>query len=488
MAYKDLREFIQRLESAGELRRIRTEVDPELEIAEIANRVVKAGGPALLFEKVKGHEVPVLTNHFGSPRRMAWALGVEDIEEIRRRIEGLVKQRPPSSLGDRMRAARELLRLASYAPRTVARGPCQEVVEDPPNLNAFPALKTWPDDGGRFVTLPMVFTRHPETGQRNVGMYRMHIYDSRTTGMHWHPQKVGAMHYRAYERLGRRMPVAVALGGDPAMTYAATAPLPEDIDEVVFAGFLRQKAVEVVKCQTCDLEVPADAEIVMEGYVEPGERRLEGPFGDHTGYYSPAEEYPVFHIERITHRRDPIWPATVVGPPPMEDCYLGKATERIFLPLLQVMLPEIVDLNLPIVGVFHNLALVSIRKSFPGQARKVMQGLWGTGQMMFTKVIVVVDEDVNVQGGQEVLWKALNSIDPQRDILFVEGPVDALDHAAPQPLMGSKMGVDATRKWPQEGYQRQWPGELKMDEAVRRRVDELWSALGLPAEARRQDA
>ncbi|MFQ6130907.1 MAG: menaquinone biosynthesis decarboxylase [Armatimonadota bacterium] len=482
MAYRDLREFIERLEAAGELRRIGAEVDPELEVAEIANRVVKAGGPALLFENVRGHTVPVLTNHYGSHKRMAWALGVADVEEIRLRIEGLVKQRPPAGLGDKVRAGLELLRLASFAPKTVGSAPCQEVVQDPPDLGHFPALKTWPRDGGRFITLPMVFTRHPETGQRNVGMYRLHIYDERSTGMHWHPHKVGAMHYRIYEKLGRHMPVAVALGGDPAMTYAATAPLPEDIDEVMFAGFLRQQAVELVKCQTCDLEVPADAEVVLEGHVEPGERRVEGPFGDHTGYYSPAEEYPVFHVERITHRRDPIWPATVVGPPPMEDCYMGKATERIFLPLLQMVFPEVVDVNLPIVGVFHNLALVSIRKGFPGHARKVMQGLWGTGQMMFTKVIVVVDEDVNVQDGREVLWKALNSIDPKRDVMFVEGPVDALDHAAPQPLMGSKMGVDATRKWPEEGYEREWPEELKMDEAVRQRISDLWNELGLPGE------
>ncbi len=479
MAYQDLREFVGRLADAGELVRLSVEADPELEIAEIVDRTVKAGGPALLFERVKGYSVPVLTNHFGSRRRMAWALGVDDVEEIRVRVQRLVRQRPPDSLGDTVRAARDLLRLAASAPKSVSRAPCQEVVQDPPDMMAFPALRTWPGDGGRFVTLPMVFTHHPETGQRNVGMYRMHIYDGRTTGMHWHTHKVGAMHYREYERHKERMPVAVALGGDPAMTYAATAPLPEDIDEVLFAGFLRRKGVELVKCQTSDLEVPADAEIVVEGHVDPGERRLEGPFGDHTGHYSPPEAYPVFHIDHITHRPDPIWPATVVGKPPMEDCYMGKATERIFLPLLQMVFPEIVDINLPIVGVFHNLALVAIRKRYPGQARKVAQGLWGTGQMMFTKVIVIVDEDVDVHDEPQVVWRTLNSIDPQRDVFFGEGPVDALDHASSHALVGSKMGVDATRKWREEGHDRQWPDEVRMDEAVKRRVDALWDRLGL---------
>jgi 4-hydroxy-3-polyprenylbenzoate decarboxylase len=325
----------------------------------------------------------------------------------------------------------------------------------------------------------MVFTQCPDTGVRNVGMYRMQVFDDTTTGMHWHVHKVGARHYRRHTQLGTRMPVAVALGGDPAITYAATAPLPEDVDEMLFAGFLRKAPVELVPCKTVPLQVPADAEIVLEGYVQPGELRREGPFGDHTGYYSLEDDYPVFHVTCLTHRRDPIYPATIVGRPPMEDCYMGKATERIFLPLLQMTFPEIADLNLPLEGVFHNLALISIRKRFPGHAQKVMHGLWGMGQMMFTKAVVICDEDVNVQDTSEVVWKVLNNIDPQRDVTFVQGPVDVLDHAAPQPNVGSKMGIDATRKWPEEGFRRPWPDEIVMDPEVRRRIDGLWDELGL---------
>jgi len=486
VAYADLREFIERLDDAGELRRISAEVSCELELAEIATRVMHNGGPALLFENVTGYErspdgpaLPVLINHFGSPGRMAWALGADDIEEVAARITELLERDPPQRLGEKLRLGGQLLRLASWMPKTVKSGPCQEVVQDPPDLRRWPVLKCWPADGGRFLTLPMVFTDHPETGRRNVGMYRMQVYDGQTTGMHWHRHKVGAMHYALHERSGTRMPVAVALGGDPAITYAATAPMPEDLDEMMLASFLRRRPVELVKCTTCDLEVPADAEIVIEGHVEPHERRTEGPFGDHTGYYSAADEYPVFHVTRITHRRDPIYPATVVGPPPMEDCYMAKATERLFLPLLRLVLPEIVDMNLPVVGVFHNLAIVSIRKSYPGHARKVMNGLWGAGQLMFTKVIVVVDEDVDVQNTEEVAWRALNAIDPRRDVVFAEGPVDALDHAASDPFVGSKMGIDATDKWPEEMKGREWPGQIHGDPAVRERIDALWERLGL---------
>jgi 4-hydroxy-3-polyprenylbenzoate decarboxylase len=486
VAYADLREFIERLEAAGELRRISAEVSCELELAEIATRVMHAGGPALLFGNVTGYErdgdgrgVPVLINHFGSPRRMAWALGAEDVEEIAARISDLLEQEPPQKLGDKLRLGGQLLRLASWTPKTVGSAPCQEVVQDPPDLRRWPVLKCWPQDGGPFVTLPMVFTRHPETGRRNVGMYRMQVYDGQTTGMHWHRHKVGAIHYAAHERAGTRMPVAVALGGDPAITYAATAPMPEDVDEMLLAGFLRQRSVELVKCTTCDLEVPADAEMVMEGYVDPGERRTEGPFGDHTGYYSLADEYPVFHVTAITHRRDAIYPATVVGPPPMEDCYMAKATERLFLPLLRLVVPELVDMNLPVVGVFHNLAIVSIQKRYPGHARKVMNALWGVGQLMFTKVIVVVDEDVDVHDTAEVTWRALNAIDPKRDVVFGEGPVDALDHAARDPFVGSKMGIDATDKWPEELDGRQWPDQIRSDPEAKARVDALWERLGL---------
>lgn len=475
MAYRDLREFIGALEATGELHRVKVPVSPELEITEITDRACKARGPALLFENVRGHSMPVLTNAFGSFRRMAMALGVTDFEQVADQMRHLLNQRPPRALREKLRAGLQLWWLSSYAPKTIRSGACQEVVKTEGfSLRDLPVLKCWPQDGGPFITLPMVFTRCPDTGVRNVGMYRMQVFDDTTTGMHWHVHKVGARHYRRHVELGTQMPVAVALGGDPAMTYAATAPLPEDVDEVFFAGFLRKAPVELVPCKTVPLEVPANAEIVLEGYVNPGETRLEGPFGDHTGYYSLPDDYPVFHVTCVSHRRDPIYPATVVGRPPMEDCYMAKATERIFLPLLQLTFPEIVDINLPIEGVFHNLAIVSIRKRFPGHAQKIMHGLWGMGQMMFTKVIVVCDEDVNVHDTSEVTWKVLNNIDPQRDITFVQGPVDVLDHAAPQPNVGSKMGIDATRKWPEEGFKRPWPDEIVMSEEVKKRIDELW--------------
>ncbi|MBM3476065.1 MAG: menaquinone biosynthesis decarboxylase [Armatimonadetes bacterium] len=480
MAYHDLRDFIATLERAGELRRVTAPVSPELEITEITDRVCKANGPALLFGNVPGYQMPVLTNAFGSFRRMAMALGVDSVEEVAEEIRGLLRQQPPTSLGGKVRAGFQLLSLSRYLPKTVSSGPCQEVAKTEGfSLRELPVLKCWPQDGGPFITLPMVITKCPDTGVRNVGMYRMQLFDDTTTGMHWHVHKVGARHYRRHTQLGTRMPVAVALGGDPAITYAATAPLPEDVDEMLLAGFLRKSPVELVKCETIPLEVPADAEIVLEGYVEPGETRREGPFGDHTGYYSLEDDYPVFHVTCMTRRREPIYPATIVGRPPMEDCYMGKATERIFLPLLQMTFPEIVDLNLPLEGVFHNLALISIRKRFPGHAQKVMHGLWGMGQMMFTKVLVICDEGVNVQDTSEVVWKVLNNIDPQRDVTFVQGPVDVLDHAAPQPTVGTKMGIDATRKWPEEGIRRPWPDEITMTEDVKRRIDEIWSSLGL---------
>jgi 4-hydroxy-3-polyprenylbenzoate decarboxylase len=348
------------------------------------------------------------------------------------------------------------------------------------SLHDYPVLQCWPEDGGRFITLPMVFSRNPETGRRNCGMYRMQIYDERTAGMHWQTHKQGAEHYRRMGAQGaRRMDVAVAIGADPATMFSAILPLPPDLDEMMMAGFLRSSPVEMVKCCTCDLEVPAQAEIVLEGYVELGELRTEGPFGDHTGFYSLADDYPVFHVTCITERRDPVYAATIVGPPPMEDFYMGKAIERIFLPLMRLQLPEVRDIAMPAEGVFHNLMLVSMRKSYPGHARKVMSAIWGLGQAMFTKCIVVVDEDVDVQDVREVAWRALNNIDPERDIQFTLGPVDSLDHASRLPNYGSKMGVDATRKWPGEGFARPWPGVLRMPAEVKRRVDELWKAVGL---------
>ncbi len=483
MPFKSLKAFVAKLEAEGELKRVTAEISPHLEITEYTDRVCKAAGPALLFTNVRGSAFPVLMNAFGSMKRMALALGTDDVESIAREIEDLLSKQAPTTLADKVKTLLQLFHLSRYAPRTVRTGPCKDVIEHEPDLGKLPVLTCWPQDAGPFITLPMVFTRHPETGrrnvarrnvaQRNVGMYRMQVYDARTTGMHWHVHKVGAAHYRAYEARGERMPVAVALGGDPAMTYAATAPLPEAVDEVYFAGFLRKKGVELVKCETSDLEVPADADFVLEGYVEPGERRREGPFGDHTGYYSLADDYPVFHVECITRRADPIYPATIVGRPPMEDCFIAKSTERLFLPMLKVALPELADMNLPIEGVFHNLAVVSIRKQYPFHARKVMHALWGLGQMMFTKVIVVVDEEVNVQDPSEVVWRVGNNIDPKRDVTFSEGPADVLDHAADRPTLGTKIGIDATKKWPAEGFPREWPDTIEMTPEVKRRIDEL---------------
>jgi 4-hydroxy-3-polyprenylbenzoate decarboxylase len=479
VAFDTLHEFIAELDRRGELRRVGEPIDPVLEMAEIADRVVKAGGPALLFERPKGYQIPVVMNLFGSMRRMAWALRVEEIEQVARRIDELVHLAPPETLAGKVKMLPRLARLAAAAPRLVRSGHCQEVIEEEPRLDRLPILQCWPGDGGRFVTLPMVFTRHPETKARNVGMYRMQVFDERTTGMHWHLHRGGAKHYFEYERRGEEMPVAVALGGDPALIYAATAPVPEDMDEVTFAGYLRGRAVDMVKCRSNDLEVPAGAEIVIEGHVHPRERRREGPFGDHTGYYSAADDYPVFHVDCLTRRSDAIYPATIVGRPPMEDCYLGKATERIFLPLLRTQLPEVVDLELPVEGIFHNLAIVSIRKRYPGHARKVMHALWGLGQAAFTKIIIVVDEDVNVHDRGEVIWRVGNHIDPERDVTFVRGPVDVLNFASDQPNYGSKMGIDATRKWPKEGFAREWPEAIEMSPEVKRRVDDLWGRLGL---------
>ena len=485
MSYGRLTDFIDRLEQVGELVRIKHAVSAELEITEISDRVMKqpGGGKALLFENVEGSKIPVAINLFGSKKRMAWALGVNDLDEIAHRIGDLVKLpgNMPRNLPDMLALAPKLLPLTSIGPKIVKEGPCQEVVHigASASLDDIPILKCWPEDGGPYITLPMVFTKEAKTGKRNVGMYRIMKYDSTTTGMHWQRHKVGSRHYAEYEALGKDIPVAIVLGGDPAITYAATAPLPDDIDELLFAGFLRKKPVDLVKCRTIDIEVPADAEIVIEGVVPAGERRTEGPFGDHTGYYSLADAYPVFKVTAITHRNNPVYPATIVGPPPMEDAYLGKATERIFLPLIKLVLPEILDYNLPVEGAFHNLALVKIRKRYPGHANKVMHALWGLGQLMFTKCIIVVDEDVDVQDPRTVVWRTLANIDPERDITFVKGPVDVLDHASPAMSYGSKMGVDATRKWPEEGFNREWPTVLEMSPEIRTKVDRIWSSLNL---------
>lgn len=485
MAFYDLREFINALESRGMLKRIKTPVDCNLEITEITDRVSKMEGKknvALLFENVKGYDMPVLMNAFGSMERLALAFGVNDIEEIPNELREILRL-PYISLQNKM----DLIHIIPTAkrainfPKYVKKAPCQEVViTDNPTLDKFPILKCWPQDGGPFITLPLVFTHNPKTGKRNVGMYRLQKYDGQTTGMHWHLHKDGASNYRAYQEMGKdKIEVAVAIGTDPVITYAATAPLPRDIDEMVFAGFLRKKSVEMIKCKTVDVEVPACSEIVLEGYVNIGETRREGPFGDHTGYYSLADDYPVFHITCITHRKNPIYSATIVGKPPMEDCFLAKATERIFLPLLQQTLPEIRDINFPLEGVFHDCVMVSIKKTYPQQAKKVMHAIWGMGQMMFTKMIIVVDEHVDVQKEKEVWWRVFNNIDAKHDIVMVEGPLDALDHSSPMAKWGTKIGIDATKTWPEEGHTREWPDEINMSDDIKKLVDAKWQELGL---------
>ncbi len=484
MKYKNLRDFIEFLESKGELRRISTPVTWDLEITEICDRVTKSGGPALLFENVEGYDVPVLINMYGSERRMAWALGSESLEELADRVRRLLglAQGPPKGVMDKVRALGQLMKVASVRPKVVRSAPCQEVVleGDEVDVTRFPILKCWPEDGGRYITLPLVITKDPETGSRNVGTYRMQVFDGRTCGMHWQTQKVGTSHYRASRERGvERMDVAVALGGDPATIWSGTAPLPPNMDEIMAAGFIRGEAVEMVRAKTVDLEVPAQAEIVLEGYVTPGDERTEGPFGDHTGYYSLADTYPVFHITCITHRRDPIYPTTIVGRPPMEDYYMGKVTERFFLPIIQLVLPEVVDMNMPAEGVFHNLVIVSVKKEYPGQARKVVYGLWGMGLMSLAKAIIVVDDNVNVQDVSEVAWRVTNNLDGERDIFFATGPVDDLDHASTAAKFGSKVGIDATSKWPEEGYHREWPPDIVMSGEVRELVDAKWESYGI---------
>ena len=482
MAYNDLREFIAALEKNGELQRIPFEVDPYLEITAFADRSVKNKGPALLFEKPKGSKIPVLVNSMASMKRMELALQVDKVDQIAARITEYLQMKMPEGIMGKLKMLPMLAEMGNFFPKIVSSGPCKEVTErENFSLKDLPVLHCWPDDGGPFITLPLVFSKNPETGKRNCGMYRMQVYDERTTGMHWQTHKQGADHYRTLVREGKRkrMEIAVAIGADPAVMYSAILPLPPELDEMMIAGFLRNKPVEMVKCETVDVEVPANAEIVLEGYVELGEMRTEGPFGDHTGFYSLADEYPVFHVTCMTRRKNPIYVTTIVGPPPMEDFYMGKSIERIFLPLMRLNLPEVRDICMPAEGIFHNLIIVAIRKSYPGHARKVMHGIWGTGQAMFSKCIVVVDEDVNVQDLSEVAWKALNNIDPQRDIEFVLGPVDSLDHASRLPNFGSKMGIDATRKWPAEGFMRPWPDVIKMSPEVTKRVDELWKQAGL---------
>ena len=484
MAYRDLQEFMDRLESIGELIRIKEPVSPELEITEITGRDCKEHGPALLFENVPGYSMPVLTNAFGSLKRMALALDTSNLDNLAEKVLDFIEAEKPDCLIKRLGLSAGIRRMNSAVPRLVREAPCQEVVleKGDVNLGILPVLKCWPGDGGPFITLPLVITRDPETGTRNVGMYRMQVYDEKTTGMHWYAGRGGAGHYRKAEKRNESLEAAVVLGPDPAMTYAATAPLPDGVDEVLFAGFLRDAPLELVKCRTVDLKVPASAQMVLEGHVKPGERCMEGPFGNHTGFYSPRDEYPVFHITCMTMRKEPVYPATVAGPPPQEDCYMAKATERLFLPMIKKSLPEIADINLPVEGIFNNLAFISIEKRYPGQARKVMQGLWGLGWMMFCKIICIFDREVDVQDVNQVLWRLGNNMDPRRDVCFTDGPVDSLNWASPLPGYGSRMGIDCTRKLKEEYFSnRRRPEIMEMDPGVRAKVDALWPALGLSA-------
>jgi 4-hydroxy-3-polyprenylbenzoate decarboxylase len=526
LPFDDLRQWIAALDRAGELKRIKTEADPILEIAEITDRVSKSrtgkpGGPALLFQNIKGHpNSQLLINQFGSDSRMKLALGVNSFDEFADRIRVFMEMKSPQGFLDKLKMLPLLTEAGKFFPKTVATGPCKEVIKrDNFSLLEFPILQCWPQDAGRFITLPCVTTRDPKSGKRNLGMYRLQVYDEKTTGAHWQRQKVAAEHFRqalrnagasittkedapllaSFARSGNngavdlmartsggqvlsgnptgKMEVAVAIGTDPAVTFSAIVPAPPDVEEYLIAGFLRAAPVELVKCETVDLEVPATSEIVLEGYVNLDELRTEGPFGDHTGFYSLEDLYPVFHVQCITHRKDPIYATTIVGKPPMEDAYMGKAVERVFLPLMRLTIPELIDINLPIEGVFHNLMIVSIRKSYPGQARKVMNAIWSLGQAMFTKCIIVVDEDVDVQDLADVTLKVLNHIDPERDIQFTLGPVDSLDHASRLANYGSKMGIDATRKWPTEGFSRPWPDEIVMDAKTKALVDRKWKTL-----------
>jgi 4-hydroxy-3-polyprenylbenzoate decarboxylase len=503
MAFDSLGDFLKQLEGAGELERISRPLATELEITEVADREMKkpGGGKALLIEKptVNGEvsPFPLAINMLGSSKRMAMSLGAASVDDVAAELGLLMKAKPPASFKEAIKLLGTAIELRHAKPKIVQSGACKEVIrkfeaggEKPqpwpkapdvakpasfdlrrPTLLNLPVQRCWPLDGGRFITLPCVVTKDPDTGERNVGMYRMQVYDEKSTGMHWQLQKVGARHGRRYYETGTRMPVAVFLGGDPVFTFCATAPLPDGLDEFLLAGYLRKKSVELVKCETNDLEVPANSDFVIEGYVDPTEPlREEGPFGDHTGYYSLPDLYPVLHITAITHRRDAVYPATIVGIPPMEDFYIGSASVRLFLPIFKMNFPEIVDIALPAEGVFHNLVFVSIKKSYPMQAFKIMHGLWGMGQMMFTKYIVVVDADVNVHNTSEVLFRLCANTDPQRDSILTKGPADVLDHATTEFATGSKMGIDATHKLPGEGHKRGWPPLIRMDEEVKRRV------------------
>jgi 4-hydroxy-3-polyprenylbenzoate decarboxylase len=477
--YSDLGAFLADLDKRKLLARIAEPVSPDLEIAAVTDRACKSpqGGPALLFEKPTGFDIPVASNIFGSMERMCLALGVKSLDDLASEINELMTPQMPEGIMDALKMLPMVGRLRDLMPKTVKDAPCQEIVRRDGSLDELPILKCWPEDGGRYITLPLVFTKDPESGVRNIGTYRMQVFDGRTTGMHWQRHKGGAQHYRVAERLGRRLEVAVALSPEPVLTYCATAPMPEGLDELILGGFLSRRRIDMVKCVSVDLEVPASSHIVLEGYVEPGERRREGPFGDHTGLYSQPDDFPVFHLTCLTQRKQPTYLTTVVGVPPMEDFYLGMASERIFLPMIQKTLPEIVDMHFPAEGIFHNLVIIAIDKRYPGHARKIMNAVWGLGQLMFSKIVVIVDKDVNVHDLRQVAWIVGTHIDPQRDVQMTTGPLDDLDDAAALPAFGGKMGIDATRPWASEGYTRSWPARVATTEAAGRKAADIWSRL-----------
>ncbi len=484
---KDLREFINLLEARDQLVHIDHQVSAYLEITEITDRISKspvANNKALLFENVSGSNLPVIINAFGSRERISWALGVEDLEELNQQLAAIIDPRLPNGLRQMISRGQELLdvlRSIGMGPKKVRKGPVQEIVEiENPSLNFMPILHCWPEDAAPFITLPQVITRDPQSQVRNVGMYRLQVIDEKTLLMHWQRHKGGAEHARVARMIDEeQIPAAIVLGGDPASMWCASAPLPPDIDEYLLAGFLRGSPVEFVECVSQPLEVPANAEIVIEGFFNPNEHLPEGPFGDHTGYYTPVEPFPVFHVTAITHRAEPIYPTTIVGIPPMEDVWMGKATERIFLPLIRLFLPEIIDINMPAEGVFHNLVLVSMKKRFPGHARKVISGLWGLGLLSLAKAVVVMDEWVDVQNLSQAAWQAIGNVDWSRDVIHIDGPVDHLDHASYQHSFGGKIGVDATAKLPEEGYPREWPKVIQMDPSIKAKIDEIWDDLGI---------
>ena len=481
MPFNDLGEFIQKLDASGELKRVKTSVSTDLEIAEILRRTMYNNGPAVLFENVQGYQMPVAGNLFGSQKRMQIALEEENFEKLGTRITDLLNMEIPTGILEKVKSLPKLAELSGFSPKLVKNGPVQDVRETShPSFSSLPILKTWPKDAGRFITFGLILTKNPDTGTRNFGVYRMQLYDETSAAMHWQIHKRGAMHFKRMAEQGKRIDVAVIIGADPATVYSGVAPVPEGLDKFLFAGIMRRKGIDLVKCQTVDLEVPAQSEIVLEGYVDPTDIRIEGPFGDHTGYYTPPEPYPTFHLTGIMHRQNPTYLTTVVGKPILEDAYLGKVIERSFLPLIQVLQPEVIDISFPAAGWFQGLAVVSVKKRYPGQAKKVMFGLWGTGQLALTKMLVIVDEDVNVHDMNDVIWAITTRTDPARDIMLLDRvPTDTLDPASPTLNLGSKIGIDATTKSKDEGFEREWQEPVKSDEKTSELVSHRWKEYGI---------